>query len=58
MQDVIHDLQVIEQDVIDVEQKCEKVNCKAFYDAVIATIKLIFVSRRDRTQTDHTVSKI
>ena len=42
MQDVIHDLQVIEQDVIDVEQKCEKVNCKAFYDAVIATIKLIY----------------
>ena len=42
MQDVIHDIQVIEEDVKDVEQKCEKVNCMAVYDAIIATIKLIY----------------
>ena len=42
MQDVIHDIQVIEEDVRDVEQKCEKVNCMAVYDAIVATIKLIY----------------
>ena len=42
MQDVIHDIQVIEADVKDVEQKCEKVNCMAVYDAIVATIKLIY----------------
>ena len=42
MQDVIHDIQVIEEDVKDVEQKCEKVNCGALYDAIVATFKLIY----------------
>ena len=42
MQDVIHDIQVIEEDVKDVERKCEKVNCGALYDVVVATIKLIY----------------
>ena len=42
MQDVIHDLQVIEEDVKNVERKCEKINCMAVYDAIIATIKLIY----------------
>ena len=42
MEDVIHDIQVIEEDVKDVEQKCKKVNCNALYDAIIATIKLIY----------------
>ena len=42
MEDVIHDIQVIEEDVKDVEQKCEKINCLAVYDAIVATIKLIY----------------
>ncbi len=42
MDDVISDIKVIEEDVKDVEQKCEKVNCSAMYDAIIATIKLIY----------------
>ena len=42
MEDVIHDIQVIEEDVKDVEQKCKKVNCYALYDAIVATIKLIY----------------
>jgi hypothetical protein len=41
-EDVIHDIQVIEEDVKDVEQKCKKVNCYALYDAIVATIKLIY----------------
>ncbi len=42
MEDVIHDIQVIEGDVKDVAQKCKKVNCYALYDAIVATIKLIY----------------
>ena len=42
MEDVIHDIQVIEEDVKDVEPKCKKVNCYALYDAIVATIKLIY----------------
>ena len=42
MEDVIHDIQVIEEDVKDVERKCNKVNCYALYDAIVATIKLIY----------------
>jgi len=39
MEDVIHDIQVIEEDVKDVEQKCEKVNCYALYDAIFCCCK-------------------
>jgi hypothetical protein len=42
MQDVINDIKAIEEDLENVEQKCEKVNCSALYDAIIATIKLIY----------------
>jgi len=42
MEDVIHDIQVIEEDVKDVERKCNKVNCYALYDAIVAAIKLIY----------------
>ena len=42
MQDVINDIKVIEEDLENVERKCEKVNCNALYDAIIATIKLIY----------------
>jgi len=42
MQDVMNDIKVIEEDLQNVEQKCEKVNCTALYDAVIATLKLLY----------------
>ena len=51
--DVVSDIEVIESDVRDVEQKCEKVNCSAIYDAIIASLKLlydlIFVCTKKRT---------
>ena len=40
--DVVSDIEVIESDVNDVEQKCEKVNCSAIYDAIIASLKLLY----------------
>jgi hypothetical protein len=42
MENVISDIKVIEEDLENVEQKCEKVNCMAVYDAVMATFKLIY----------------
>ena len=42
MQDVIQDIKVIEEDLENVEKKCEKVNCNALYDAKVATFKLIY----------------
>ena len=42
MQDVIQDIKVIEEDLENVEKKCEKVNCSALYDAIVATFKLIY----------------
>ena len=33
---VIAEFKVLESDVKDVEEKCEKVNCTAIYDATIA----------------------
>ena len=51
--DVVSDIEVIESDVRDVEQKCEKVNCSAIYDAIIASLKLsydlIFVCTKKKT---------
>ena len=40
--DVVSDIEVIESDVRDVEQKCQKVNCGAIYDAIIASLKLLY----------------
>ena len=51
--DVIAEFEVLESDVKDVEQKCKKVNCSAIYDAIIASLKLlydlIFVCTKKRT---------
>ena len=42
MENVINDMKVIEEDLENVEKKCQKVNCTALYDAIIATIKLLY----------------
>ena len=36
--DVIAEIEVIESDVKDVEQKCKQVNCSAIYDAIMASL--------------------
>ena len=40
--DVVNEIEVLETDVKDVEKKCSKVNCVAIYDAIMATLKLIY----------------
>jgi hypothetical protein len=32
----------IEEDLENVEKKCKKINCTALYEAIIATLKLIY----------------
>jgi hypothetical protein len=38
----IEEHESIEEDLENVEKKCEKISCLAIYDALIATIKLIY----------------
>ena len=40
--DVINEIEVIETDLKDCNQKCQRVNCVAIYDAIISTLKLIY----------------
>ena len=39
--DIIEDVTVIESDIEDVENKCNKIQCGGVYDAFKAVIKLI-----------------
>ena len=40
--DVVNEIEVLETDVKDCEEKCKKVNCSAIYDAIIASCKLLY----------------
>jgi len=42
MEDVKNELKVIEEDLEAVEETCDRINCYALYNAIIATIKLIY----------------
>ena len=42
MDNVIAEVQVLEADVKDCEEKCKRVNCVAIYDAIIASCKLLY----------------
>ena len=39
--DVVQEIEVIEKDVKDCDEKCKKVNCYALYDAFIASLKVL-----------------
>ena len=51
--DVITDIEVLETDLKDCEEKCQRVNCSAIYDAIISSFKLlydlIFICGRKKT---------
>ena len=40
--DVINEITVLEDDVKQVNEKCKRVNCAALYDAITATLKLLY----------------
>ena len=40
--DVINDTEVLETDVKDCNEKCQRVNCAALYDAIMSSLKLLY----------------
>ncbi len=38
----LSEIQVLENDVKQVNEKCKRVNCTALYDAIAATFKLLY----------------
>jgi hypothetical protein len=40
--DVINDIEILETDVKDCNDKCQRVNCSALYDATMSSLKLLY----------------
>ena len=40
--DVITEIEILETDVKDCNEKCQRVNCSARYDAIISSFKLLY----------------
>ena len=40
--DVVNEIEVLETDVKDCNEKCQRVNCAALYDAIISSFKLLY----------------
>ena len=40
--DVINEIEVLENDVKDCNEKCQRVKCSAIYDAIMSSLKLLY----------------
>jgi hypothetical protein len=40
--DVVSEIEILEFEVRDCDEKCKRVNCSAIYDAIIASLKLLY----------------
>ena len=40
--DVINDIEILETDVKDCNEKFKRVNCAAVYDAIMSSLKLLY----------------
>ena len=40
--DVVNEIEVLETDVRECNEKCQRVNCNAIYDAVMSSLKLMY----------------
>ena len=40
--DVANEIEVLETDVRDCNEKCQRVNCNAIYDAIMSSLKLLY----------------
>ena len=40
--DVVNDIEILETDNKDCEEKCHSVNCSAIYDAIMSSLKLLY----------------
>ncbi len=41
--DVVNEIEILETDVADYNEKCQRVNCSAIYDAIMSSLKLLHV---------------
>ncbi len=40
--DVVNEIEVLETDVKDCNEKCKRVNCGAIYDAIMSSLKVMY----------------
>ena len=40
--DVVNEIEILETDVKDCNEKCQRVNCNAIYDVVMSLLKIIY----------------
>ena len=40
--DVVNEIEILETDVRDCNEKCQRVNCNAIYDAIMSSLKLLY----------------
>jgi len=40
--DVVNEIEILETDVKDCNEKCQRVNCNAIYDAIMSSLKLLY----------------
>ena len=40
--DVVNEIEILESDVKDCNEKCQRVNCNAIYDAIMSSLKLMY----------------
>jgi hypothetical protein len=40
--DVVNEIEVLETDVKDCNEKCKRVNCSAIYDAIMSSLKVMY----------------
>ena len=40
--DVVDEIEILETDVKDCNEKCQRVNCNAIYDAIMSSLKLLY----------------
>ena len=40
--DAVNDIEILETDVRDCNEKCQRVNCNAIYDAIMSSFKLMY----------------
>jgi hypothetical protein len=40
--DVVNEIEILETDVKDCNEKCQRVNCSAIHDAIMSSLKLLY----------------
>ncbi len=40
--DLVNDIEILETDIKDCNEKCKHVNCNAIYDAIMSSLKLMY----------------